>query len=128
MPGASWMTREQSIWLKTKMDGFRLSQLKNEVSSYLTDINREWFEKWPEIALHFKDSATGVPLPVEQLTQDEMDKLGDHVKRRQAVRYTLTLLSQIAELIYSNCGLIFTEQPLLPAGSEIRSSGKPSPS
>jgi len=122
------MTKEQSVWLKGKMDGFRLSQLKNEVSSYLTDINREWFEKWPEIAIHFKDSATGVPLPVEQLTRDEMDKLGDHIKRRQTVCYTLMLLPQIADLIYSNCGLFSTEQLMLPAGSEIRNSGKPSPS
>ncbi|KAG2756200.1 hypothetical protein P692DRAFT_20814950 [Suillus brevipes Sb2] len=57
----TWMTHEQSDFLKSKVDGFCLSQLQGEVAVYCTNTYREWFEKWPEIAAHFKDNA-GIPL------------------------------------------------------------------
>jgi len=86
MPGTSWMTREQSIWLKSKLDGFRLSQLQGEVATYLANTNREWFEKWPA---HFKDDhstgPTGLSPREDQLTQEQIDRLGQHIKLRQAV-------------------------------------------
>jgi hypothetical protein len=86
MPGTSWMTREQSVWLKSKLDGFRLSQLQGEVATYLTNTNREWFEKWPEITAHFKDDrSTGLSLTEDQLTQEQIDCLGHHIKQRQSV-------------------------------------------
>ncbi|KAG1718039.1 hypothetical protein EDB19DRAFT_1838710 [Suillus lakei] len=38
MPGSSWMTHKQTVWLKSKMDGFCLSQLQGSVSAYLNQL------------------------------------------------------------------------------------------
>ncbi|KAG2746299.1 hypothetical protein P692DRAFT_20876405 [Suillus brevipes Sb2] len=83
MPGALWMSREQSAWLSEKMDGFRLSQLQGNVSTYLSDANTQWFAKWPEAAVHFKDE-TGIALTEEQLSKEQHVDLGRHLKQRKA--------------------------------------------
>ncbi|KAG1784753.1 uncharacterized protein HD556DRAFT_1314825 [Suillus plorans] len=83
MPGASWMSREQSAWLSEKMDGFQLSQLQGNVSTYLSEVNAQWFTKWPEAAVHFKDE-TGVVLTEEQLSKEQHISLGHHLKQRKA--------------------------------------------
>lgn len=84
MPGASWMSREQSTWLSEKMDGFRLSQLQGNVSTYFSEVNAQWFVKWPEAAVHFKDE-TGIGLTEEQLSKEQHVTLGHHLKQRKAV-------------------------------------------
>ncbi|KAG1795284.1 hypothetical protein EV424DRAFT_1353563 [Suillus variegatus] len=83
MPGASWMSREQSTWLSEKMDGFRLSQLQGNVSTYFSEVNAQWFVKWPEAAVHFKDE-TGIGLTEEQLSKEQHVTLGHHLKQRKA--------------------------------------------
>ncbi|KAG1878454.1 hypothetical protein C8R48DRAFT_668551 [Suillus tomentosus] len=83
MPGASWTTHEQTVWLKSKMDGFRLSQLQGSVSAYLNQLCLEWFVKWPEVGIHFKDSTTGIPLTEAELTSDQIKELGKLVKQRK---------------------------------------------
>lgn len=80
----TWMTHEQSDFLKSKVDGFCLSQLQGEVAAYCTNTYREWFEKWPEIAAHFKDDA-GIPITESQLTSEQMKELGVFTKRRHSV-------------------------------------------
>ncbi|KAG0696320.1 hypothetical protein DFH29DRAFT_879425 [Suillus ampliporus] len=72
----SWMTHEQADFLKSKVDGFCLSQLQGEVAAYCTNTYREWFEKWPEVAAHFKDDA-GITLMESQLTNDQMKELAN---------------------------------------------------
>ncbi|KAG1834043.1 hypothetical protein DFJ58DRAFT_735919 [Suillus subalutaceus] len=69
------MTHQQSEFLKSKVDGFCLSQLQGEVAAYCTNAYREWFERWPEIAEHFKDDA-GITLIESQLTNEQMKQLG----------------------------------------------------
>ncbi|KAG2117622.1 hypothetical protein DEU56DRAFT_761359 [Suillus clintonianus] len=81
MPGVSWMTREQSAWLKTKVDAFRLSQLQGETTVFFANTSREWFENWPEAAVHFKDSETGVPLTKSQLSEEQTVELGLHLQK-----------------------------------------------
>ncbi|KAG0706599.1 hypothetical protein DFH29DRAFT_995729 [Suillus ampliporus] len=77
------MTHEQSDFLKSKVDGFCLSQLQGEVAAYCTNTYREWFEKWPEIAEHFKDDA-GIMLTESQLTNEQMKQLGVYTKQRHS--------------------------------------------
>ncbi|KAG0692998.1 hypothetical protein DFH29DRAFT_881828 [Suillus ampliporus] len=79
----SWMTHEQADFLKSKVDGFCLSQLQGEVATYCTNTYWEWFEKWPEVAAHFKDDA-GITLTESQLTNNQMKELGVHIKRRHS--------------------------------------------
>ncbi|KAG0692571.1 hypothetical protein DFH29DRAFT_882294 [Suillus ampliporus] len=76
MPGALWMSREQLAWLSEKMDGFRLSQLQGNRP------NVQWFVKWPEAAVHFKDE-TGIGLMEEQLSKEQHISLGHHLKQRK---------------------------------------------
>ncbi|KAG2159204.1 uncharacterized protein EDB93DRAFT_1099616 [Suillus bovinus] len=83
MPGASWTTHEQTVWLKSKMDGFCLSQLQGSVSAYLNQLCLEWFVKWPEVGIHFKDSTTGIPLTEAELTSDQIKELGKLVKQHK---------------------------------------------
>ncbi|KAG1733206.1 uncharacterized protein EDB91DRAFT_1084484 [Suillus paluster] len=68
------MTHEQSDFLKSKVDGFCLSQLQGEVAEYCTNAYQEWFEKWPEIAEHFKDDV-GIMLMESQLMNEQMKQL-----------------------------------------------------
>ncbi|KAG1846541.1 hypothetical protein F4604DRAFT_1907870 [Suillus subluteus] len=82
MPGISWQTREQSTWLKSKVDGFRQSRVQDRVGAYLVQIYLEWFQQWPEIPIHFKDPDTGVPLlKEEQLMKAQMELLGKLTKQ-----------------------------------------------
>lgn len=96
------MTREQSNFLKSKVDGFCMSQLQGEVAAYITNTNREWFAKWPEVAEHFKDD-TGHALTENELTDEQMKQLGVYTKQRHAVRvshlkfhFSLTSIFKIA--------------------------------
>jgi hypothetical protein len=73
------MTHKQLDFLKIKVDGFCLSQLQGEVIAYSTNTYWEWFEKWPEIAVHFKDD-DGIPLTESQLTSEQMKNLGVFTK------------------------------------------------
>ncbi|KAG2108189.1 uncharacterized protein F5147DRAFT_652911 [Suillus discolor] len=82
MPGISWMTPKQSVWMKTKVDGFSLSQLQGETTTFLSNTSCEWFEKWPEAAVHFKDSKTGIPLMSFQLSEKQTEELAQHLKQR----------------------------------------------
>jgi hypothetical protein len=129
MPGMSWMTREQSIWLKSKLDGFRLSQLQGEVAAYLANTNREWFEKWPA---HFKDDhstgPTGLSPTEDQLTQEQIDRLGHHIKLRQAVSvsYLQIYFGSLIINMHSKYVLICTVLPHLSERRGLRNSPKQS--
>lgn len=85
MPAVSWMTPEQAAWMKPKVDGFCLSQLQGETTTFLSNTSREWFEKWPEAAVHFKDSETGIPLTADELSEEQTVELGQHLKCRCSV-------------------------------------------
>ncbi|KAG1740108.1 uncharacterized protein EDB91DRAFT_1082091 [Suillus paluster] len=65
------MTPEQAAWMKTKVDGFHLSQLQGETTTFLSNTSCEWFKKWPEAAVHFKDSETGIPLTADELSEEQ---------------------------------------------------------
>lgn len=67
------------------MDGFHLSQLQNTVSAYLNQLCLEWFVKWPEVGIHFKDSTTGIPRMEAELTSDHTKELSKLVKQRKGV-------------------------------------------
>ncbi|KAG2030947.1 hypothetical protein BDR03DRAFT_1016620 [Suillus americanus] len=77
------MSHEQSAWLSEKMDGFQLSQLQGTVSTYLSEANVQWFAKWPESAVHFKDE-TGIGLMEEQLSKEQHVSLGAHIKQHKS--------------------------------------------
>ncbi|KAG2065109.1 hypothetical protein BDR04DRAFT_1122081 [Suillus decipiens] len=94
MPGASWMSCEQSTWLSEKMDGFQLSQLQGNVSTYFSEVNAQWFMKWPKAMVHFKDE-TGIGLTEEQLSEEQHITLGHHLKRCKAI-------SQLHSYFYHN--------------------------
>jgi hypothetical protein len=38
---------------------------------FLANTTHEWFLKWPEATVHFKDSETGIPLAVSQLSEQQ---------------------------------------------------------
>ncbi|KAG1807135.1 uncharacterized protein BJ212DRAFT_1303594 [Suillus subaureus] len=102
MPGASWITHEQSNFLKSKVDGFCMSQLQGDVAAYITNTNREWFTKWPEVAEHFKDH-TGRTLMENELTNEQMKQLGVYTKQCHAVHQIHSFLYHVSSASGRSC-------------------------
>lgn len=66
MPGATWTTPEQKVFLEQYYNPFLKAQLQGTVSQFWIPLYAEWFKKWPEVNEMFKGQTVPVPLSEEQ--------------------------------------------------------------
>ncbi|KAG1795424.1 uncharacterized protein HD556DRAFT_1442277 [Suillus plorans] len=90
MAGTVWTTPEQKDFLETYYSGFLLAQLQAKVSQYWDPIYLEWFKRWPEEDVVFKNTPASDPR-----TDEETKVLKAAVqKRRQQIRTWFNYRSQ----------------------------------
>ncbi|KAG1728682.1 hypothetical protein EDB19DRAFT_1913723 [Suillus lakei] len=61
MAGTVWTTPEQKEFLEMHYSGFLLVQLQAKVSQYWDPIYLEWFKRWPEEDVVFKNTPASDP-------------------------------------------------------------------
>ncbi|KAG1829216.1 hypothetical protein DFJ58DRAFT_848820 [Suillus subalutaceus] len=81
MPGASWMSREQLAWLSEKMDGFRLSQLQGNVSTYLSEDTILSSARLNYVSYFYRNTSAAGRARVTQFTKTITKLMGSSTER-----------------------------------------------
>lgn len=94
MAGTVWTTPEQKDFLETYYSGFLLAQLQAKVSQYWDPIYLEWFKRWPEEDVVFKNTPASDPR-----TDEETKVLKAAVQKRRQVSTALMMPSPMMYIL-----------------------------